>query len=799
MLDDCARPVVNQLAATLPVSYRSVLPTRTELRELAKARPHHAALPAGFRLHWYEIDTILGQGGFGITYLASDTNLKQKVAIKEFLPTDLAVRTHDSSVEPMSDGHVDTFEWGLTRFITEAQTLAKFRHPNIVPVHSVFEENNTAYMVMGYVEGETLEEALKFQRIKSEEELLGIILPLLDGLEQIHEAGFIHRDIKPENIFVQSDGTAVLLDFGSARQAVGAHTQTLTALVSPGYAPFEQYGASQEQDAQGPWTDIYALGATLYRAINGRGPTDAIARATQVLGGGADSLTPAVSLGEGAYSRHFLLAIDNALKVLPEQRPQSVHEWRAMFDLPDTPDAHDEHDEHDEHEAQTVLAPTVPHETSPRVTETEVASAPHRFSQLAWVIAALALLGLGFIWLKNAPEQNPQQPSSVTIEPTQIPEPKTVIQSDTALEEAQRIEDKARELEQMEHQLEQERLRLQQLEAEAAQRASVEQAAREAEAEAEAEAERKRQLAETQKQLEEEQARVAKLEADRLAAEAEQAKAAQAAAAEVDAAREVAAQASEQPVAADTQSSHDVLENLLRAADEDLAALRLTSPKASNAYDRYTEALTLDGGNERALEGLRNVTMRYIGLARRAADKGEFDRAAAFLRKADSVTPNSALVERASAALDDARTQAAIRTAAQAQPEDEPVQTPEAQVKTAATEVPSAPVASKLSFTAGAHEPQVTAADGECGGIRLGSLTATEDTANGKWQHPRTSGAITLSSDGKTVRAKLSGGIANSTNERVTIEATTLQVTMRIRHSEGHCALSFRVPGLMAR
>ena len=200
---------------------------------MADRRRHHAALPAGYKLLWYEIETILGQGGFGISYLAIDTNLNQKVAIKEFLPTDLAVRTLDSSVQPMSDEHVDTFSWGLSRFITEAQTLAQFHHPNIVPVRSVFEENNTAYMVMGYVEGQTLEDALKFGRIQTAAELQDILFSLLDGLEKIHESGFIHRDIKPENIYLQNDGTPILLDVGSARQALGVATQTLTA---PGFS-----------------------------------------------------------------------------------------------------------------------------------------------------------------------------------------------------------------------------------------------------------------------------------------------------------------------------------------------------------------------------------------------------------------------------------------------------------------------------------------------------------------------------------------------------------------------------------
>ncbi|MGR8948364.1 MAG: serine/threonine protein kinase, partial [Gammaproteobacteria bacterium] len=215
------------------------------------------SLKNNHRLHWYLIDRVLGQGGFGITYLAHDPNLDRYVAVKEYLPMELAVRDGDNSVYPASEANGERYKWGLDRFIAEARTLAKFKHPAIVRVLSVFEENNTAYMVMEYERGESFQQVLDQRKDLSEQELLRIIGPLLDGLELIHANGFIHRDIKPANIYIRRDGSPVLLDFGSARQALGEQTKSLTSIVSPGYAPFEQYYS--KSDRQGPWTDIYSL------------------------------------------------------------------------------------------------------------------------------------------------------------------------------------------------------------------------------------------------------------------------------------------------------------------------------------------------------------------------------------------------------------------------------------------------------------------------------------------------------------------------------------------------------------
>jgi len=291
---------------------------------------HRNSLQPGYKLHWYQIIKILGQGGFGITYLAHDTNLDQQVAIKEYLPTDLAVREDNVSVHPVSEDHSESYQWGLERFISEARTLAKFKHHNIVRVLSVFTENNTAYMVMEYEHGEPMDALLKNRTTIEEEKLKSILMPMLDGLEAVHKAGFIHRDIKPPNIYIRTDGSPVLLDFGSARQSLGVQTHTLTTMVSPGYAPFEQY--TSKSDKQGPWTDIYGLGATLYRAVTGIGPTDAMDRSEALLHTSKDVYIPASKIAHDNYSGVFLAAIDHALMFKTDGRPQSIDEWRKELD-----------------------------------------------------------------------------------------------------------------------------------------------------------------------------------------------------------------------------------------------------------------------------------------------------------------------------------------------------------------------------------------------------------------------------------------------------------------------------------
>ena len=296
---------------------------------MAQSELYRNALKPGLKVLWYEIERTLGQGGFGITYVALDTNLHQRVAIKEFLPSELAVREGESEVHPVSTAQSGHFAWGLDKFMDEARTLAHFDHPNIVKVYTVFEANNTAYMVMRYEEGMSLGSIYSKRKRLAERLLQHLVHPLLDGLETVHDQGFIHRDIKPDNIYLRQDASPVLLDFGSARIAVGSETRALTTLVSPGYAPFEQYVPGS--DKQGPWSDIYSLGATLYRGICGVPLQDATNRSEALSYTGKDVFVNAREVGRGKYSDSFLRAVDASLAFRYDERPQTVAEWRAMF------------------------------------------------------------------------------------------------------------------------------------------------------------------------------------------------------------------------------------------------------------------------------------------------------------------------------------------------------------------------------------------------------------------------------------------------------------------------------------
>lgn len=287
------------------------------------------ALPSGTLLRdQFRIGRVLGAGGFGVTYLGFDELLERPVAVKEYFPRHLAVdRTETNSVEPRSAAQDQDFDFGLQRFLQEARTLAKFEdHPNIVRVRTFFGENGTGYLVMNYYEGYTLEEYIEAQSgWLPEDEALYIIHDVLKGLDAAHDAGVLHRDIDPSNIYLTGDGRVVLLDFGAARAAVGERTQTLSVMLKRGYAPHEQYHSRGEQ---GPWTDIYATAATLYRTLTGYKPPEAPARVMN------EDLVPPIEISP-SLSQQVNDAIIKGLEVLPQNRPQNISEFRDY--LPDPP------------------------------------------------------------------------------------------------------------------------------------------------------------------------------------------------------------------------------------------------------------------------------------------------------------------------------------------------------------------------------------------------------------------------------------------------------------------------------
>jgi Protein kinase domain len=272
----------------------------------------------------YCIVRVVGSGGFGITYEAEDIKLNMRVALKEYYPLEFGDRDSTMSVKPKSDRHRQTFQWGRSNFLQEARTLARFEHPSIVRVTRVFEANSTAYMVMRFEQGQSFEDWLAgLGRSPTQEELDRIVAPILDALQMLHSENFLHRDIAPDNIVVRADGTPVLLDFGAARRAVAEMSRTLTGIVKAGYSPHEQY--SVDGRLQGPWSDIYALGGTLYRAVTGKTPEEAALRVDE------DHMPAAAQAARGQFRPEFLTAIDACLKVRHSERPRSVAQLRPLL------------------------------------------------------------------------------------------------------------------------------------------------------------------------------------------------------------------------------------------------------------------------------------------------------------------------------------------------------------------------------------------------------------------------------------------------------------------------------------
>jgi TRAP-type mannitol/chloroaromatic compound transport system substrate-binding protein len=283
------------------------------------------ALPQGTRLDGrYTIESVIAAGGFGITYLGRHDALAKECAIKEHFPRQFAYR--DGTASDVRPTDPETYSWALDRFLQEGRSLVRCEHPNVVRVTDIFEANGTAYMVLSYETGQSLKAWLdKLDRAPSQSELDTLLTPLLDALAYVHAQGLLHRDIAPDNILLRHDGSPCLIDFGAARQAVAQRSQLMSAIVKTGYSPPEQYTSSGR--AQGPWTDIYALGATLYRALTGQAPPEATDRLID------DELRPVVELiaDPTRYRAGFLAAVDDALHLRQSERPQTVADWAAKL------------------------------------------------------------------------------------------------------------------------------------------------------------------------------------------------------------------------------------------------------------------------------------------------------------------------------------------------------------------------------------------------------------------------------------------------------------------------------------
>ncbi len=308
------------------------VPTQLLPRSPAHAPAAGNALPIGTSLGEFEIMRILGEGGFGIVYLAQDHMLQRPVAVKEYMPATLSERGDGVAVVVTDTRNQAVFDAGLTSFINEARLLAHFDHPSLVKVHRFWKANGTAYMVMPFYEGTTLKDALKARGTAPDQRwLMAMLAPLTEALAVLHAERCFHRDIAPDNILLLAgSGKPLLLDFGAARLVIGDATQALTAILKPGYAPVEQY-AETPGLRQGPWTDIYALCAVVHMAIMGKKPQAAVARMV------SDSQVPLTSSAQGRYSHAFLEAIDGGLHVHPEERIQSIAEFRIALGLDSGP------------------------------------------------------------------------------------------------------------------------------------------------------------------------------------------------------------------------------------------------------------------------------------------------------------------------------------------------------------------------------------------------------------------------------------------------------------------------------
>ena len=350
----------------------------------------------------YVVGRALGAGGFAITYLAWDQRLARRVAIKEYMPSGLASRSGQTSqLVPHTGVSGQDFQYGLERFLDEARMVAQFQeHPGIISVTNYFPANGTAYLVMEYLEGSTLKEYLAQHGGRlSFNQALALITPVMDALRELHRANVLHRDISPDNIYITESGQIKLLDFGAARQALSDRSQRLSVILKVGYAPEEQYRSAGKQ---GPWTDVYAVGATFYHLITGQLPPQSIDRLAE------DLLQPPSALGvdipPGAED-----ALMTALAVKASQRYETIQDFQAAIGLP--------------------AAATVPRRPSRTTAWTRIPLPPwaKKIARNPWAIragagAALAVLFLlGFMLFRHSGQPSgPDIPSNPGI-PSNLP------------------------------------------------------------------------------------------------------------------------------------------------------------------------------------------------------------------------------------------------------------------------------------------------------------------------------------------------------------------------------------------
>ena len=270
----------------------------------------------------YVIGKVLGFGGFGVTYIGWDNKLEMKVAVKEYLPSEFSTRMPGQTMVTVFRGEKqEQFREGLKKFVDEAKRLANFKNEEgVVRVYDSFTENETAYIVMEYLEGETLAELLEREGAIPEDRAVEMMMPVMKSLEVIHSAGILHRDIAPDNIFITKDGTTKLIDFGASRYATTSHSRSLTVIIKPGYSPEEQYRSNGDQ---GTHTDVYALGATLYKMMTGKTPPDAMERRAQFEGQNKDILIEPRKLNK-SISQVREVAILNAMNVRVQDRTSNV-------------------------------------------------------------------------------------------------------------------------------------------------------------------------------------------------------------------------------------------------------------------------------------------------------------------------------------------------------------------------------------------------------------------------------------------------------------------------------------------